>query len=367
MITKKANLIRVLKNINFTKNEPVSVVHFLTNRCNARCSFCFIDFDNPNTFEGELTINEIEKLTKSFGKSLLNVNLTGGEPFARKDIIDIAKLYIKNSTVQSIYVTTNGSLPDRVELFVKEIKKFDNNIELTFQISIDDFPEKHDKVRKIENLFKNCIDTYFRLKNFKSNVNSVVSITVNHENCDDIKNIFNYLINDCKIDSLKCTIVRDEGVYKTPQEKREKIFEAYTWLTNKILEMTKNNKLKNYNTKSIQGKLHNKKDEISWELTKKMYLKPQYVSPCHAGGLFGIITASGLVYPCEILEDKLLGNLRENNMDFMQVWKNKTTSEVKKFIKKTNCNCTYECALTYNILGNWRYQPRLISSLFKTY
>ena len=43
MITKKANLIRVLKNINFTKNEPISVVHFLTNRCNARCSFCFID------------------------------------------------------------------------------------------------------------------------------------------------------------------------------------------------------------------------------------------------------------------------------------------------------------------------------------
>ena len=35
-----------------------------------------------------------------------------------------------------------------------------------------------------------------------------------------------------------------------------------------------------------------------------------------------------------------------------------------KYIKKTNCNCTYECALTYNILGNWRYQPSLVSSLF---
>ena len=33
MITKKANLIRVLKNVNFTKNEPISIVHFLTNRC----------------------------------------------------------------------------------------------------------------------------------------------------------------------------------------------------------------------------------------------------------------------------------------------------------------------------------------------
>ena len=59
MITKKANLIRVLKNINFTKNEPISVVHFLTNRCNARCPFCFIDFDNPKTFQGELTIDQL--------------------------------------------------------------------------------------------------------------------------------------------------------------------------------------------------------------------------------------------------------------------------------------------------------------------
>jgi len=367
MVTNKAKFFRVLKNVYLTKKSPVSLIHFLTNRCNARCSFCFIDFDDPNTFKNELTIEEIEKLTKNLGKSLLNVNLTGGEPFARKDIIDIAKLYIKNSTVQSIYVTTNASLPERVELFAKEITKLDKNIELTFQISIDDFPEKHNKVRKIENLFENCIETYFRLKKLSSNVNPVVNITVNHENCDDIENIFNYLVKTCKINSLKCTIVRDEGVYKTPQEKRGRIFQAYSWLTKKILEFTKNNTIRNYNQNSIQGKLHNKKDEISWELTKKMYLKPNYVSPCHAGGLFGIITASGLVYPCEILEDKLLGNLRENNMNLMKIWNSQKTKEAKNFIKRTNCNCTYECALTYNILGNWRYQPRLISSFFSSY
>ena len=122
MITKKENLIKTLKNIYFSKNEPVSLVHFLTNRCNARCSFCFIDFDDPKTFKGELTLDEIDKLTKNLGKSLLNVNLTGGEPFARKDIVEIAKLYIKNSTVQSIYITTNGSLPDRVESFLKNYR-----------------------------------------------------------------------------------------------------------------------------------------------------------------------------------------------------------------------------------------------------
>ena len=364
MITKKANLLRTVKNIYFSKNEPVSIVHFLTNRCNARCSFCFIDFDDPNTFKGELTLHEIEKLTKNLGKSLLNVNLTGGEPFARKDIVDIAKLYIKNSTVQSMYITTNASLPERVENFANIITDFEKDIELTFQISIDDFPEKHNKVRKIENLFESCIDTYARLKKHKKNVNPVVSVTVTHENCDDIENIFNHLVYKCKIDSLKCTIVRDEGVYKTPIEKRKKIFSAYSWLTNKINELTKKGKIKNYNTKSLQGKLHNRKDRISWNLTKKMYLEPHYISPCHAGGLFGIITASGLVYPCEILEDKILGDLRENNMNFMKIWNNEKNLKLRKFIKESKCHCSYECALAFNFTSNFRYQFSFLKSYF---
>jgi len=365
MIIKKANLLNVLQNVYVSKKEPVSLIHFITNRCNARCSFCFIDFDDPNTLKGELTLEEIDKLTKTLGDSLLNINFTGGEPFTRKDITEIAKLYIKNSTIQSIYITTNASLPDRIEKFVKEITLTEKNTELAIQISIDDFPEQHNKVRKINNLFDNCIDTYFRLKKYGDYVNPSVNITVTHENCENIKNIFDHLYVKCKIDSIKCTIVRNEGVYKTPEIKRKKIFEAYLWLTNKISELSDKGLLKNYNKKSLQGRLHNEKDKISWDLVKQMYLEPKYISPCHAGSLFGIISASGLVYPCEILESKFLGDLRKNDMNFMKIWNNKETNEVKKFIKKTNCNCTYECALSYNILGNYRYQHKLIKAALK--
>ena len=364
MITKKANIVNVLKNLHFSKNEPISLVHFITNRCNARCSFCFIDFDNPKTFQGELSLEEIDKLTKNLGKSLLNVNLTGGEPFARKDIIDIAKSYSRNSTVQSIYITTNASLPDRIEKFAKEISSFSPETELSFQISIDDFPENHDRVRKVKNIFNNCIETYKILKNLGPKINPVVSITVTDENCDNIKEIFKYLNEDCKIDSIKCCIVRDEGVYKTPIEKKNRIYNAYNWLTNEIKEKINNKKILNYNSNSLQGRLHKKKDIISWEMVKKMYLQPKYISPCHAGGLFGIISADGLVYPCELLEDKLLGNLRDVDMQFMKIWQNENTKKTKNWIKDTKCNCTYECALTYNILGNLRYQPSLLSSAF---
>ena len=54
-------------------------------------------------------------------------------------------------------------------------------------------------------------------------------------------------------------------------------------------------------------------------------------------------------------------------MDFMKIWQSSTGKQTKDFILKTNCNCTYECALTYNILGNWRYQHRLIKAAFSSY
>ena len=365
MIVQNANLLKVLTNVYILKKEPISLIHFITNRCNARCSFCFIDFDDPDTFKGELSLEEINKLTSSLGNSLLNVNFTGGEPFARKDIVDIAKSYINNSTTQSIYITTNASLPDRIENFVKQITLLDKKIELGIQISIDDLPEEHNKVRKIKNLFENCIDTFFRLKNYGEYVNPSVSITVTHENCDNIENIFDYLFTKCKIDSIKCGIVRDEGVYKIPVSKKKKIFEAYDWLTSKIESLSKKGLLKNYNKKSLQGRLHNEKDKISWDLVKQMYMNPKYISPCHAGSLFGVISASGLVYPCEILENRILGDLRKNDMNFMNIWQNKSTQDAKKFIKKTKCNCTYECALSYNILGNYRYQHKLIKAALK--
>ncbi len=363
MITKKAKLFNVLKNIYIKRDEPVSLIHFLTNRCNARCSFCFIDFDDENTFKGELSLNEIDKLTKNLGNSLLNVNFTGGEPFARKEINEIAKKYIDNTSIQSIYVTTNGSLPERVEKFAREITDYDDQIELTFQISIDDLPEAHDRVRKIKNLYNKCIETYELLKNIK-NCSAVVSITVTHENCENIEEIFNYLHIKNKINNIKCTIVRDEGVYKTPIDKKIKILEAYTFLTNKIKKLSLNGNILNYNSKTLQGRLHRKKDFISWKIIKDTYLKPKYISMCHAGGLFGIIKANGDVYPCEILEDKKIGNVRDYEYNFINLWKNEKNNKIKKFIKDTKCNCSYECALSYNILGNYRYQHSLLKSAF---
>ena len=346
--------------------QPFLAHHFVTNRCNARCSFCFIDFDNPNTFKDELNLNDIDKLTKKLGNDIININFTGGEPFARKDLIEIAKLYILNSNIDSIYITTNGSLPERVKNFIETIVKFKSDIELSFQISIDALPEKHNQIRKIKDLYSNCIETYNLIKNFNlRNVSSTIGITVSEENCENIEEIYTYLTEKENVKNIKCILVRDEGVYKTPKDVKKNIFLAYDWLTKKIIKDQKYKNEKNYNSESFQGKIHNKKDEICYSNIKKIYQNNKYISPCHASSLFGVIMPNGDVYPCEILKDEMIGNLKDFEMDFLKLWYSHKNKKIKDKILRTKCKCTYECAMSFNIAGNYRYYPKLLQGLLK--
>ncbi len=349
----------LIKNNYITKKYPISLVHFVTNRCNARCSFCFIDFDNPDTFKGELTVDEIRKLSLTLGNSIQNINLTGGEPFARKELEDISEIYIKNSKVQSLFITSNGSLPDRIENYLKTLTpKFPDN-KFVFSFSIDNIGEKHDQIRKVKNLFEQCIQSYNLVHKFGNNIFGNVSITVSLENYHDILNIYNSLVHKHKIKAITSVIVRDEGVYKTPTSDKQKILESYIKLTNKIKEDREKNLLKGYNSRTLQGRLQNTKNTIMYENIASTYLVPKFISHCHAGSTFGVINADGKVYPCEIL-DKPLGSLRDYDLNFMKLWKDKAAKDTKKWIKDTKCNCTYECAWSFNILGNAKYQKDLI-------
>ena len=73
--------------------------------------------------------------------------------------------------------------------------------------------------------------------------------------------------------------------------------------------------------------------------------------------------ASGSVYPCEILENDKIGGLEILN-EFYGLMEYRP-KKIKDNILKQNCHCTYECALSYNVLSNWRYQPSLVKSIIK--
>lgn len=356
--------IKKILNIALKKNEPVSLVHFITSRCNARCSFCFIDFDNKNIYKNELSLEEIKKLSNNLGNSISNINITGGEPFARKEISDIAKAYLDNKNIYSLFITSNGSLPDRTIKFVNEVAPLFPKKKMTFSLSIDHFPNEHNKIRKIDGLFDNVIKTYNFLKNYKKNILCNIAITVSEENHEKVIELYEFLKNKFGIESFTATLVRDEGIYKTNPQKKIKILNAYNNLT-KIIHLDLNKKKSGgYRKDTIIGRFLNAKNFIMNKKISEMYLKNHYISPCHASSIFGVIKSNGDVFSCEILNKKI-GNIREYNFDLIKLWNSKNNCELRKYIIKSKCRCTYECAWTFNILGNYRYYPNLLLKVLK--
>ena len=87
---KDWNFLFNLYNAFISHKQPVSLIQFVTERCNARCPHCFVDL---KTQENELSLEQIEKISKTTGSALRNIALTGGEPFIRDDLFEIANIW----------------------------------------------------------------------------------------------------------------------------------------------------------------------------------------------------------------------------------------------------------------------------------
>lgn len=359
---------RLVTNSYLTWSEPVSLVHFISLRCNARCKHCFIDFDDPETYKGEMTLNEIREMTKHLGKSLINANLTGGEPFLRRDIYEIAEAYFKNAGVQSIYITTNGMFTGFTKEFIDKFLASGIKGKIMFAISIDNFEEGHDENRRVKGLFRNAMETYKLIKGYNDkNILADIALTVTHHNHDKVVDLYHHLKKEYGVDAFTASAMRAEGIIKSINpDTKAAIDKAYRELTDLIRDDLIGKKTAGFR-ESLQGRIMNSKNLIAFKTLQKVYKKPQYISHCPAAALFGVIYSNGDVYPCEVLERWKLGNLRDYKMNFMDLWRNQKTEECKKFIKDTDCNCSYECAWSINIIANLRYIPQLLWGVVRSY
>ena len=87
----------------------------VTYRCNAHCNMCDC-FKDPTRPEEEITLDDIRLLPE-----MAFTNITGGEPFIRKDIGDIVEALYKKSN--RIVISTNGYFTDRILELYRQFPK----------------------------------------------------------------------------------------------------------------------------------------------------------------------------------------------------------------------------------------------------
>ena len=140
--------------------RPRLVTFNVTDRCNAKCEMCAIH--TRKTKNKELSIDEIDAVFRDPVMSRLEVlRLTGGEPFLRKDLLEIAETALRRTPCRILYVTTNGLLPGRVETFARDIEL--GRAGLHLQVSLDALDERHDLMRGVPGARDAALETLERL------------------------------------------------------------------------------------------------------------------------------------------------------------------------------------------------------------
>jgi MoaA/NifB/PqqE/SkfB family radical SAM enzyme len=165
---------------------PMGAVYEATMRCNLHCEFCYVgDFLN---IEGEWRQElSLDALAKAFpDQDGLQINLTGGEIFMRKDILSVLDLF-RDKGYACGYLTTNGTIisEERAEALAElAARGFLKHI----SVSVDGPKELHDAARGLKGTFERTTEGLRRLQQAAHKKGAPLRVSINttvaHESLD---------------------------------------------------------------------------------------------------------------------------------------------------------------------------------------
>lgn len=336
-VSKHARLAYTSLGVPPVKSPPFLVL-FINSICNMKCEHCFY-WEELNQ-KTDLTFEELVALSENLGP-IENLNLSGGEPFIRKEFAEVCLQFIRKNGVKEIYVPTNGWYTDDT---VKQVRKVlqDKSLKLLgIELSLDGMPDFHDTFRKTPNAFRQAMKTYDALAELQKEderlqIHSISTAT--EENMAEIRKLTTFLYERCpKMMHHNLAIIR--GDRKNPTLEGPSL-EAYKDLYQYVRRLWAPREEARYG--SIVEPM------LQWTKLKSAEKNNQYV-PCKAGVLTAVVHANGDVGLCE--QRPPIGNLRKNT--FMEIWQSQVATDIRTSIRKKECYCTNEIFMWPSIV----FQP----------
>ena len=184
------------------KFDPMTLTYSVTAACQSRCKTCQIGemfCQNPSRVNDDLSLEEIEKVFASM-KPVYFFNMSGGEPFLRKDLPEIVALACKYLKPRVIHTPTNAILTDRIientERIIKIIRDYDASVPFTVKPSIDGVGDKHDEIRGVKGNFKCLLKTIEGLKKLEEkydNFHLELGTVISNFNINDLDEIEDFV------------------------------------------------------------------------------------------------------------------------------------------------------------------------------
>ena len=334
---------------------PVSLIFFVTSRCNLLCTHCFY-WEELNKNKNELKLSEIETISRSL-PNLLTLSLTGGEPYLRADLPDIAAAFERNSRVRNIQIPSNGLQVAQVVSRVEEMMKKVRRARVSTGVSLDGPEDIHNRIRQNPKSFSRALETLAELKKLKPhfpNLSVGIALTVSSANQNQLGEFYELIERELQPDAVTITLVRGNPI---DPSLRDVDLELYRKFSERVMRYRRAHRL----TDSWIDRLVMAKEEETYRLIGEAAGVERRISPCYGGELIGILSEIGEVYVCETL-DKSMGNVRDYQGDFARLWRSQSADEGRRFQKELGCQCTYECAMSINSLFNPRRALRILGN-----
>jgi MoaA/NifB/PqqE/SkfB family radical SAM enzyme len=331
------------------------LIVYVTNRCNFRCSFCFYGEEIVKGRKpDELTLAEHQRIARQTGP-LIQLSIGGGEPFLRRDVDAIVSAYVRETGVTYVTIVTNGWYTERTEAFVHDVVGARPDTTFRICLSIEALGEEHDVLRSKTGSFARIRTTHDRIGplrrrfgNLILDANSVFTARTEHTLLDTLRGIDEAF----DFDNLGVTYARgkmpDPSLKQVSNERYVEIV-AYLESRQRLREGRRFSPV-------VRGIV-----DLSREHLIRTVISDEFVSPCVAGSKLAVITETGDVRPCEILPHRF-GNLRDNDYDLHAVLRAAEARQTCKWIVESKCRCSFECALTANVVWNPRHYPALAAA-----
>ena len=344
---------KYFRKFGFPRIMPMNYTISLLYTCNSRCTTCNIWKKKSD----DLTISEYKHIFKKLGKSPYWLTLSGGEPFLRKDIVEICMELYKYCKPKIINIPTNGLLTDTIVKNVKQIAEICSKSQIIINLSIDGIEEKHDEIRNIPGNYKKVINTYKKLKALEINNLAIgIHTVISKLNVEGFSAIANDLMQ-LQPDSYITEIAEQRVELDTMDSDITPDIISYCTAIDYLIHRIKNGKFKGMNkiTQSFRIEYYN--------LVKKILRDKTQVIPCYAGVTSAQISPDGEVWSCCIKAESM-GNLRDNDYNFKKIWFSKELKKERLSIKNKECYCPLANASYTNMLMHF---PTLIRVFYRSF
>jgi MoaA/NifB/PqqE/SkfB family radical SAM enzyme len=255
----------------------------------------------------DLSIEDwIRLLSSPFFSNLRELDITGGEPFLKEDILELIDgiSQLKDSSlrkIKSLAITTNGFLTSRIlEFTEKAMEKLAlKGINLVMVFAMDGIGEMHDKIRNYRDAWTKVNQTIQGLKDIRMKTQNLIlglKTTVLPQNVDQLESISSYA-EENQLFTIISPCIITENRYRNIDRKDDLAFSK-----NEMEKMTRF-----YQSSHFQWDFH--RDRLVNYLRTGVIKKP-----CSAGFNYFFIRSNGEVYPCPLIKVEL-GNVKETGIE----------------------------------------------------